>query len=526
MQISELTIEVRDPNLNRVGQLLPTDLVGATFVSRFNNVGSWELTIPNGSALGELIRTPGYGIIVSGPGGVIISGPTLSAELNQTTEDPQGTWTITGADDSLFLAERLAYPTPSTADVTAQTTPRDTRTGPAETVIKGYVDANIGPSAPSSRKITSLTIEPDQGRGTQTFATARFRNLQELLYGIASPANIGYTIEQQLDQLVFRVYQPRDLTALIRMDIANDQLSSADYSYASPRTTRAIVGGQGEAEDRIFIESASSESTTAESLWNRRIETFIDARGSEEIDQLNQSADEELAENGKTQVNISVSPTDDNNMRYGLDWGLGDLVTIVVDEIEAQSVVTEVGISIQEDGVRVGATVGSPVSLDFESKLIAKSDNQDQRISNLERNTTGYGINISYQPEGGTDGSQPTFSGPAIEGSYNRTGNLVYFSIFVDFTNITSFGTGQYFLTLPYVSKNEVKFADGCLHQPSTGREYQMRGGVLAGSDILKLSTTDILGQRVFDSPFTSAVPFTLTTADYFHIAGIYEINP
>ena len=79
---------------------------------------------------------------------------------------------------------------------------------------------------------------------------------------------------------------------------------------------------------------------------------------------------------------------------------------------------------------------------------------------------------------------------------------------------------------MPYVSKNEVKFADGCLHQPSTGREYQMRGGVLAGSDILKLSTTDIVGQRVFDSPFTSAVPFTLTTADYFHIAGIYEINP
>ena len=102
---------------------------------------------------------------------------------------------------------------------------------------------------------------------------------------------------------------------------------------------------------------------------------------------------------------------------------------------------------------------------------------------------------------------------------------MVHFNIFVDFENILTFGTGQYYLTLPYPSLHEIKFADGCLHDVSTGREYQIRGGVLADSDVLKLATTDSQGNRIFDTAFTYNDPVTLTTADYFHIAGTYEIE-
>jgi hypothetical protein len=212
-------------------------------------------------------------------------------------------------------------------------------------------------------------------------------------------------------------------------------------------------------------------------------------------------------------------------MRFGVDWYLGDKVTIVVQEIEAQAVVTEIGLAIAEDGVRIGATVGAPIGITYEAKLLAKTADVNKRVGNLERTITGYGINTSYQPSGGTDGTQPTFSGPAITGSFNRFGNMVHFNIFVDFENITSFGTGQYYLTLPYPSLHEIKFADGCLHDASTGREYQIRGAVLADSDVLKLATTDSQGNRIFDTAFTNNDPVTLTTADYFHIAGTYEIE-
>ena len=525
MQISDLIVEVRGPNFERVGQITPENLVGATFVSRFNNVGSWELRMPADAFLVDDVRTPGYGIVVSTEQGTLISGFTLSAQLEQTKEDPQGTWVIRGADDSLILSERLGYPTPVTADVTAQTVANDDRTGNAETVIKEYVSYNIGPDAPEERQIPNLLIEDDLERGPVVFGSSRFTQLQELLYGLATSAGLGYAVEQEESDLVFRVYEPIDRSADIRMDIANNRLNQADYSYSSPNATRLIIGGQGEAQDRVFYEGTTTDSLEAESVWLRRIEQFKDERNTEDADQFEQATLEALAENGKTIVNMSVSPADELSMQYGIDWNLGDQITVVINELEAVAVVSEVGISIASDGVRIAATVGNPVALDFESKLIAKTQTQDSRISNLERNTTGYGVNTDYQPEGGTSGTQPTFSGPVIFGSFNRFGNMVHFSILVDFDNISTFGSGQYYLTLPYPARVAYQFRDGCLHDDSDGTEFQMSGHVFAGEDVLWLNFADKVASGVQDALFTATTPITLTTQDSFHIAGTYEIG-
>jgi hypothetical protein len=526
MRVDELIIEVRDPNFARIGQIRPRDLVGSKFLLRHNNVGSWEITLPYNHPLGELLRLPGYGIVVTGPNNeVILSGPTLAAKLEQTQDNFDGNWLITGADDSLLLAERLAFPTPATDDLTAQTSAYDIRSGVAETVLKGYVNANLGPAAPAARRVPNLVLEPNLGRGASVLGRARFNEVQQLLFNLAQTGELGYRIVQKGSNLEFQVYVPQDLSGLIRLDLQNQRLSRAEYVYSSAKLTRAIVAGKGEAENRILTEVSNTESLAAETLWGRRIEKFRDARYVEELAGLEQRGLEALVDEGKTINEFSVTPSDDISMRFGIDWNLGDKVTVVTHDLEGVAVVTEIGISIDADGVRIGATIGTPVGVDFQSRLIAKTDKIDQRVNELERSVTGYGVNTEYQPEGGTDGTQPTFSGPAIFGSFNRFGNLVRFDIFVEFDNITSFGTGQYFLTLPYDSRTEVKFADGCLHEAATGRQYQMRGSVLAGSNVVTLWTTGIVGQRVFDEPFTATDPFTLTTADYFHISGTYEIE-
>jgi hypothetical protein len=525
MELKDLTIEVRDTNLNRVGQLLPSDLVGAKFINRKNQVGSWEIRVANDSLMGEQLRTPGYGIIVTGPDGILLSGPTMSAILNQSVENPLGDWVITGTDDSVILMERLAYPLPSEADVTKQSAESDVRTGSAEFVLKQYVDDNIGPTAPAARKIENLVIETDLGRGSIVTGTARFITLQELLYPLAQTGGVGYTIEQTGNDLEFKVYIPQDRSNVVRMDLDNNQLVKTEYSYLAPKATRVIVGGQGEAQDRIFIEQTNDEATAAETVWGRRVETFADARGSGTEQELFQTGDEILVDNGKTIVNTSVIPSDALTMRYGYDWNLGDTITVVINDLEYSAVVTEVGISIESDGVRIQATVGTPTPLSFESKLVSRSVDQETRISSLERNTTGYGVTTVYQPAGGTSGTQPTFSGPAINGTYTRFGNMIHFSIIVDFDNITSFGTGQYFLTLPYDSRNSYQFRDGCLHDVSAGTEYHISGHIFAGGNVLWLNSSDKVGASIQDVDFTSTSPVTLTTADSFHIAGTYEIE-
>jgi hypothetical protein len=63
------------------------------------------------------------------------------------------------------------------------------------------------------------------------------------------------------------------------------------------------------------------------------------------------------------------------------------------------------------------------------------------------------------------------------------------------------------------------------LHDISTNRDYQIRGSVLAGQNVVKLWTTGVDGQKIYDVAFTSSDPVTLTSADFFHIAGTYEID-
>jgi hypothetical protein len=124
---------------------------------------------------------------------------------------------------------------------------------------------------------------------------------------------------------------------------------------------------------------------------------------------------------------------------------------------------------------------------------------------------------------GGTLGTQPTFSSsPLFTGSYLRTNDLVHFRIDVDMDNITNFGTGQYYLDLPFPSKYNYKFRDGCLHDISASKDYAIGGHVAAGASRLYLFSTDTQSSHVFDIDFDHNSPVTLAAADNFHIAGTY----
>ena len=133
---------------------------------------------------------------------------------------------------------------------------------------------------------------------------------------------------------------------------------------------------------------------------------------------------------------------------------------------------------------------------------------------------------VSFTVQGGTTGTQPTFTGaPLFTGSYVRTGAIVHFRIDVDFDNVLTFGTGQYYLELPFPSKHNYQLSDGCLHDISTGRNYPISGHVFAGSDQLLLESIDSQGNAAFNIDFTATGPVTLTTADNFHIAGTYIVE-
>ncbi|CAB4152382.1 Siphovirus Gp37-like protein [uncultured Caudovirales phage] len=384
MQTQDLTVEVRDSALNRLGQILPVDLVGFEAVLRFNNVGNWKLSIPANHALADALSSPGAGILVTAPDGVLISGPMTSTTIERTSDNPSGVLLVEGTDDSIVLGYRLAYPTPTTADVTAQSSAYDKRTGTASTVMRAYVNANIGPSAPAARKITPLILGADPVVGSVVYGSARFDILGELLTGLAAVDGLGFEVVQQDLNLLFRVYQPADKSGTIRMDVQNDTLTSTKFSYSAPGATVAIVGGAGTETSRVFRQVTTTESTAAETAWNQRIETFLDQNNTSVVDELLQAGKEHLAEDGTTKISLEVIPSSDLTMIYGRDWNLGDKVTVVVDQDQLTATVTTVAIRIEESGVFVGATVGNPSGVDYQSRLNKQQSSVSQRINALE----------------------------------------------------------------------------------------------------------------------------------------------
>ena len=129
-------------------------------------------------------------------------------------------------------------------------------------------------------------------------------------------------------------------------------------------------------------------------------------------------------------------------------------------------------------------------------------------------------VDTTYFVQGGTNGIQPTFNGqPLFTSSYVQTGDLVYFRVNVDMSNITSFGTGQYYVTLPFDAKYDTIVSSGHLHDTSANDDYQLSGEIAAGSNVMWLyyiATNSQLAAFDYNSPKV------LDLNDFFHISGTY----
>lgn len=392
MLVDDLIVEVRDGSYIRQGQFVAADLGNFLVVPRANSIGSWSIDLPdsieldNGSVVPHplclLLRTPASGIVVTDPTGVIFSGPMRSAIHSSTTDDPGGTWTLSGVSDATVIAECEAWPEPSNPDGTTQTVANDVRTAAAETLLHQFLSANIGPTASAARKNPILTLGTDLARGPLLTKSPRYQNMLELFQEITAGTDLLFDIVQVGDLLQLRTWEADDLTDDIRMDIANNQLDSLKYQYAAPGVTVVNVLGQDQGVDRQFVQRTSAASLAAAALWGLRIEKTLDQRQTDDVTELEQAGDEDLANEGDTITSLQIVPSDDQQQSFNV----GDYVTVVVGTEEVAAQVTEKPIQLTAgSGVFVGATVGDPYAFDWESLIDSQVTDLTKRLSALER---------------------------------------------------------------------------------------------------------------------------------------------
>ncbi|WP_253208340.1 siphovirus ReqiPepy6 Gp37-like family protein [Streptomyces sp. YPW6] len=390
MRLQDITVEVRNKALTRVGIVRPEELI-FEMQDTFNNVGSWKLTLGAEHPLTPHLRTPGSGLVVTGPSYTMLSGPTTKFEYAATPEDPGGSVVFEGVSDDIVLSDMLAFPEPTNPNGATQALAHDVRQGPAESVMHSFVKANIGPTAPVGRRKTALTMGTDLGRGPNVVKSARFPVLGNLLTELALLGNLGFRVIQRGANLVFETYEVTDRSDFIRLDVLNGTLSGQRATISAPGVTRAIVAGQGELTKRQLLQVSSPTSVIAEGDWGRRIEQWIDQRNTDDWKELQQSGDEAIADAGFTAVDVQLVPMEDTTMTLGKDWGLGDRVAVVVDNQELLSNVTGIAMKAGSTGFQVGAVLGDATGFNLDIALNKRLSNAEKRVSHLERSDAGAG---------------------------------------------------------------------------------------------------------------------------------------
>ena len=177
----------------------------------------------------------------------------------------------------------------------------------------------------------------------------------------------------------FQQSVPEDRSRYIRLSEDNDALGQWSMERSRPEVTKVLVAGQGEGDARTLklVEGNPND-------WGTNRIVFQDRRDTDELDDLIEAGEETLADGAET-ASISVDLVDTPNMRFGVDFHIGDLVTVqlangatIVDGVQ------EVELSYSSTGRDGTLTVG-PTGEDHEGdKLVKLVKDLRKRIMALE----------------------------------------------------------------------------------------------------------------------------------------------
>lgn len=345
-------IFILDENKDVIGPLDTFESLSMVF--KFNDVGNWELT---GSYSDFTQITWGSYLKFYRNGTLIMTGKPNKFDRKFTaTED---SLTITGFDTMKILKDRITLPDPTEDVVLDETytysTAFDTRTGPQETVMKEYIDYNVGSSALSIRQEDGFTIETDEGRGETITWYARFDNLLELLQELAIPVTLGADeLGFRMNGFEFEVYEPEDRTNSVIFSVSLGTILTYTYGTEAPEKNYIHAGGSGDDAERIFYTYGDTDSMTRYGM----IEDFIDATQVETATDLYPTIIQELF-SGSDKTSIQLEPAALDHMKVYDNYWVGDLVTCILDGVTVEDRIRILEINITNDGaVEVKPTIG------------------------------------------------------------------------------------------------------------------------------------------------------------------------
>lgn len=326
----------------------------ATIVMRHNDVGTATIgVLASDPALARCIEDGARLVIRDENRQHLMSGPIV--RWRGTGPSKRALFELDVEDDFRILKDVLGWVQPS-EPITNQGIAGTnwTMTGPAETVLKAAVTANA-----VNRLGLPLTVAPNQGRGSTIKASLRFHPLYDRLFPVVDgagidAAGIGVTVRQDGAGLRLDCYTPS--TYPRKLTESAGIITEWSVNRHAPTATRVVVGGQGEAQVRVF---RHIERVPTETAWGIKVERFRDARDVEDNLVLYERGEQTLDE-GAAKSGIAVTLSQTPNFRYGSAVKVGDVVTLRVGPgIELTETLKEATLSwTRDDGWKATPRVG------------------------------------------------------------------------------------------------------------------------------------------------------------------------
>ncbi len=350
---------VRNPDLS-VGP--PVKFTRAELVE--NYCGVPMLTLTGRTSDLEAAATIGAGIVLTDDsGGIRLSGPLWSF-----ARSGKQTMTLMFRGDTVETAGRIVWPNPAAPwSKAGQTSAYQVVSGPAETRLLTFLATQLGASARIERKLSSLRQPQSNGRGPSAVTSARFDILGQLIASLAESASLHFGIRQAYDgyapYLEFYLDDAPDLSDWVRFgtpEAGGPYMLTDDWGYSGsmPLGTTILGAAGGELTDRILTSLTDPD---AEALVGRRIEFFLDQRGSTDTTEIAAGLAKSLADNAAP---ASVSVPLGSVPGLGTTIPLGAMATasldgeLVTDRI--RQITTVLSSEDNQPATQVGGVLGSP----------------------------------------------------------------------------------------------------------------------------------------------------------------------
>lgn len=203
-----------------------------------------------------------------------------------------------------------------------------------ENVLKALTTDNIINPSDSTRMISFFRNATSHGLGTTIQVQVTGKNLLEKISEIAKEQKLGFKVSWDGAWMTFDVYQGADKTDEVIFSPDFENLGATNYELdTSQHYTAAYVAGQGQGLDRVIV--GTTDGTTG---FERR-ETWVDARNTssqteggsmpaEEYEEILEQQGQEVIASHAVKVKFEGQILDVTGYVYGVDYGLGDIVSV------------------------------------------------------------------------------------------------------------------------------------------------------------------------------------------------------